>query len=1144
MSNPAYLHRQAIAEPGRLAPCHSPMNLRATAYLFGMDAPALDNARVLYVGCGSGEGLFPFALAYPGAQLIGIDASASEIEQGQRIAQALRLTNISLFAQDYADLGMGADTQPFDYVIITGLYSFLAPDQAQTMLDRCAQWLASNGILYVDYHVYPGAKAQEVVRDAVLLHGHSAQTEEQLRGSATAALTLFNEGLSSFNPQVTPLRMAAAQLQRGLEGDVQTGANALSSHPCYFIELAGRAAQAGLGYVGDAMPLAEIALNHGQNVSLTNSLLTIGQPTTVKQQYLDFASGRGFRQSLFTTHATAERLRPRPDLERLKGLRWACGAQRLAANGQEQGATYVDHLGRGLVTTESHMVKLLDTLSHAWPGSLPYTTLVAVLMHAENLDDAGARKLLDKALTTLLEHDLAHYCVDAGPYDREGDVPVRPLACIAVTPDGKDERLAIPRFNLWHERVKLVFSDNQREMARRLGEGLPLLQVNTAPAPDEPGVVQDSSSLLEFLGLLKRYGLLEGSASAWVSLLGTALSASKGDAQLFGLYTGALARVSLNQRILSLSAMTGGLPSAAASLAIRIQGLLSESQYDKAEALARQLAKTVPGASAAWEPLAVTLCNSGRFREALAPTLRMLELAPARAQCYIILASCLTALTRTSEAIGAARRAVELAPYDASTHGVLGDALCSELRYKEAQASCLAALALDPNQEKARTNLGKILMDRGDAEGAVAAARTAVALAPKALIPHNNLLFSLNYSPSASAQEVFDAYRQYNQTHCEGLRSTWRAHTNSRDARRPIRIGYVSPDFRQHSGNNFIEPLLAHHDRKDFETHAYAEFVAEDAVTARFKRYFDKWTPTAGMSDSALAERIRADGIDILVDVAGHTGGNRLGVFARKPAPVSLTWLGFGYTTGLTAIDYIVSDEMMAPSGSEHLFSEKPWRLADTNFVYRAGTTMGDCGDLPALNNGYITLGSLTRAIRVNDKVVRVWSEILHRIPKSRLIVNSNSYRDGPMREELANRFIAQGIERDRLLIGWESPPWNVLRSMDIGLDCFPHNSGVTLVETVYMGVPYVTLADRPSVGRIGSSILHGIGHPEWISQSQEEYIQKVVALASDLPALARIRANLRAEMHASPLMDEPAFARKFEAALRGMFTTWCESQA
>ena len=376
------------------------------------------------------------------------------------------------------------------------------------------------------------------------------------------------------------------------------------------------------------------------------------------------------------------------------------------------------------------------------------------------------------------------------------------------------------------------------------------------------------------------------------------------------------------------------------------------------------------------------------------------------------------------------------------------------------------------------------------------------------------------------------------------MRSSWKSHTNSRQAARKLKVGYVSPDFRQHSGNYFVEPLFAQHDREQFELYAYAELVTEDATTARLKGYFDHWVPTATLTDAQLAERIRTDGIDILIDVAGHTAGNRLGTFARKPTPVSLTWLGFGYTTGLSAIDYIMTDAVMLPEGFEPFFSEKPWRLAQSNFVYRPAKGMGDPGPLPAVANGYVTLGTLTRAIRMNDRTMRVWSEILRRLPQAHLVVNSTSYRDGPMSEQLIRRFEAHGIERQRLEIGCTSPAWDVLRGMDIGLDCFPHNSGVTLVETLYMGVPYVTLADRPSVGRIGGSVLQGIGHPEWIADNEEDYIRKVVDLASDIPALQTIRGTLRDQMHASPLMDEPAFARKFEAALRGMFTNWCENQA
>jgi predicted O-linked N-acetylglucosamine transferase (SPINDLY family) len=201
---------------------------------------------------------------------------------------------------------------------------------------------------------------------------------------------------------------------------------------------------------------------------------------------------------------------------------------------------------------------------------------------------------------------------------------------------------------------------------------------------------------------------------------------------------------------------------------------------------------------------------------------------------------------------------------------------------------------------------------------------------------------------------------------------------------------------------------------------------------------------------------------------------------------------------------------------------------------------MGDAGDSPASRRGYLTLGTLARAVRINHRTIRVWSEILRRLPEARLVIDSHSFIEGEMQVQLAASFAEHGIGRERLEIGYHSPPWDVLRGIDIGLDCFPHNSGTTLFESLYMGVPYVTLAGRPSVGRLGGSILHGVGHPEWIAESEEEYVTKVVELASDLPRLAEIRAGLRGEMERSALMDEPGFARKVEAAYRAMWRAWC----
>jgi predicted O-linked N-acetylglucosamine transferase (SPINDLY family) len=432
------------------------------------------------------------------------------------------------------------------------------------------------------------------------------------------------------------------------------------------------------------------------------------------------------------------------------------------------------------------------------------------------------------------------------------------------------------------------------------------------------------------------------------------------------------------------------------------------------------------------------------------------------------------------------------------------------------------------------------MQDQGRLREAEASYRRSLELRPD-FRTYVNFLFTMNYDPDKSAEDIYAAYGEFEEALAKPLYGAWRAHGNDRNVERRLKVGYVSPDFRRHSTRHFLLPLLAHHDRSRYEIVAYAELAKEDEITEQYRSHVDRWQPTNGLSDEALAEQVRADGIDILVDLAGHTSGNRLGVFARKPAPVSVSWLGYGYTTGVSAIDYLLTDEASAPLGSEPLFAEAPWRLATPGYVYRPAEGMGEVSPLPALQHGQVTLGTLTRSVRINHRVVRVWAEILKRLPEARLVIDSRNYQSSEMQDALAARFATHGIGRERLDIGFRSPPWDVLRSMDIGLDCFPHNSGTTLFESLYMGVPFVTLAGRPSVGRLGSSILEGVGHPEWIARSEEEYIEQAVALASDLPKLAGIRANLRQEMQASPLMDEVGFARKVEDAYRDMFKRWAD---
>ena len=583
-----------------------------------------------------------------------------------------------------------------------------------------------------------------------------------------------------------------------------------------------------------------------------------------------------------------------------------------------------------------------------------------------------------------------------------------------------------------------------------------------------------------------------------------------------------------------------------------------------------------PGDAEAHSNLGATFKALGHLQEAQASYQRALQIKPDYVQAHYNLGNTLQALGQLEQAEMSYRNALQLAQDFAPANFNLGNALKTQGRLDDAERSYLNAVRIKPDHAQAwcnlgatlqalgrlhdaeasyrralhvqpdyadaYSNLGNTLGDLGKMDAAQASYQRALRIKPDHTEAFSNLLFALNYHPDKCAQEIFAAYNGFEQRFGQPHRGAWPAHSNPRAPYRRLKVGYVSPALRQHSSRHFLEPLLAQHDHSVVEVYAYAELAREDAVTARYKGYVDHWVPTRGMSDDALAQRIRDDGIDILVDVAGHTAGNRLQVFARKPAPVSLHWLDFGYTTGLSAIDYYLTDWPTVPAGSEALFSETPWRLDGPGLVYRPAESMGKAGPLPAAGQGFVTFGSLTRAVRINHHTVRIWAELLKRVPKARLVINSGDYRTAAMQDELANRFAAHGITRERLDIGHHSPPWDVLRQIDIGLDCFPHNSGTTLFESLYLGVPFVTLAGRPSVGTLGSAILHGVGHPEWITNSEAQYVAIAVTLAADLPKLAATRAGLRAEMQASPLMDEAGFARRVEAAYRGMFKAWAES--
>lgn len=491
------------------------------------------------------------------------------------------------------------------------------------------------------------------------------------------------------------------------------------------------------------------------------------------------------------------------------------------------------------------------------------------------------------------------------------------------------------------------------------------------------------------------------------------------------------------------------------------------------------------------------------------------------------------------------RRCIALLPQDGASYHNLGNALRAKGHHDEAIPALETAIRLMPNPADAYNSLGLTVKDLGRTDEAVAAFRKAVALNPAFVVAHSNLVMFLNYQPDVGPAELFEEHRQWSRNHEAPLKRGFIPHVNDRDPERPLRVGYVSPNLRQHSVAYFLLPLLAHHDRDRFHITAYSNSAVEDDISRQMQGLVDGWCRIAGASDELVAERIRADRIDVLIDLAGHTADHRLQVFARKPAPVQITWLGYPGTTGLDAMDYRCSDPLADPPGdATRLSSEQVLRLPRTAWCFVPLSGAPDIGPLPALSGAGITFGSFNNFGKVSATTLDMWAEVLRRTPGSRLVLKNVAMRSPEAVALAKERLVDRGIAADRLeLLGQDASlldHLNQYNRIDISLDTFPYHGTTTTCEALWMGVPTVTLAGPDHASRAGVSLLAGVGLGDLVAQTPAEYVDKAVGLADDLPALAEIRAGLRSRMLESPLMDGRSFARDMEDAYRQVWRRWC----
>jgi predicted O-linked N-acetylglucosamine transferase (SPINDLY family) len=572
--------------------------------------------------------------------------------------------------------------------------------------------------------------------------------------------------------------------------------------------------------------------------------------------------------------------------------------------------------------------------------------------------------------------------------------------------------------------------------------------------------------------------------------------------------------------------------------------LKDSGRPDEAITSLRRALLVKPDYGEAHSNLGSALIAVGRFDEAIDSYREAIAIAPGLAQAHYNLGNALSTHVDLDAGIDSFRQAIALAPDMAQAHYNLGNALSAQIKLNAAIDSFVLALALKPDMYMAHNNLGLVLKDIGKLDEALICFQNALAIEPDYVVANSNLLFCVNYHPRYSPEQIFAAYQQWGARQAARFAARRPAFLNPRDPQRRLKVGYLSADFRNHSVIHFAAPLLLHHDKSVVEVFCYHNHSEHDACTDRIVAVADHWLPCVAMSDDDLAARIRADGIDVLVDVSGHTLGNRLLVFARKPAPVQVSWMGFGYSTGLTAMDYFIGDALFTPSGADALFAEAVYRLPRAPWAYQPQEAAPEPGPLPARTRGYVTFACLSATTRLHAGLIEAWAAILLRLPGSRLRLDTRMFSDADLCLDVTARFAACGVPASQLQIGYTSPVWQVYEEVDIVLDCFPHNSGTTTFEALWMGLPVVSVLDRPSVGRFGASILAAIGKQHWVAPDHAAYVDLAVALAQDVPALEGMRRSLRETMRQSPFLDHAGFARDMEAAYRDMWQQWIASGA
>jgi len=530
--------------------------------------------------------------------------------------------------------------------------------------------------------------------------------------------------------------------------------------------------------------------------------------------------------------------------------------------------------------------------------------------------------------------------------------------------------------------------------------------------------------------------------------------------------------------------------------------------------------------------------------KAIAVLKEIIRLQPGNAYARLNLGKVCLLAGNQNEAINQLQEAVDLDPSNMEAYASLCNSLVLSDRLVEAVACFEKAKQYIPDNPELLAALSAIYYRLGKMEESRKICKEIIKLRPDHVTAHSALLYSLNYLSGYKPGYRFSEHIRWAEMHAP-VSLVPVSYRNNRTSDRRLRVGYVSPNFYMHSVAYFLQPLLARHSRKVVDIFCYANMESYDDKTKELAQLADHWRDIKKLDDSEVARLVASDEIDILVDLAGHSADNRLGVFSLKPAPVQVTYIGYPATTGMLAMDYRFTDDLADPPGkTEHLHTETLVRIPGGFLCYQP-PAVGEVAPLPSVDKGYITFGSFNNLAKVSETVVELWSRLLKKVPGSRLLLKSKSLKYEEIQKDLYQLFAAHGIDSTQVeMTGWAGnmkAHLDLYSQVDIALDTFPYNGTTTTCEALYMGVPVVTLAGQEHVSRVGISLLTHAGLADFVAGSEDAYIELATSWASNIQALATLRKQLRARVSESSLCDAVNKTHDIENMYRAIWINWLE---